>query len=90
MAYGFQQFYKSFGEYLEQLHDNVMANAKAEENGFIDYDEDEIIALTAENLRGPMILFLCLLAVSFIILLIENIVFKLKERRFLRDFFYHP
>lgn len=93
MANGLQRFYESFGGYLGELRENVRLQLERE----LHYDEeesDELIALTVDNLKGTMILFLCCIGVSCIILMIEIIariiIFRLRERRFLRNFVYLP
>lgn len=81
---GLQQFFESFGGFLENLRDNALTHEEDDD------DSDGQQALTVDNFQGPITLVLCLLSVSCLIFLIEIIVFKLKERRILRDFVYHP
>lgn len=92
MENGLQRFYESYGEYLEKSREIFSTHKGNDEHDDYEYyDEDDgFQALTMDNLRGPMILVLCLFAFSGVILLVEIIMFKLKERRILRNFVYYP
>lgn len=98
MANGLQQFYESFGEFLEELREGVENDKTYEGNDRVrndnhdygDEDDDELQALVVDSLKGPMTFILCLFGISCLIFVIEIIVFKFKERRTLRNFVYYP
>lgn len=92
MENGLEEFFSSFSSFSENLQNNM---SPLDEDGDRDYyddddDADDIQALTVENLRGPMIMVLCLSAFSCFIFLIEILVFELKKRRIIGDFTFYP
>lgn len=66
MANGLHKFYTSLADFNQKLIGRVYSNG----------DEDELKALTMEQLRKPMILIICLWGVATTIFLIEMILFK--------------
>lgn len=68
---GLQRFYRSFTKFLTELRGYR----------FLKNTEDDPRALTVEQLWGPLILSVYILCFATIILVIEIIVFKLKQRR---------
>lgn len=65
---GLGQFYASFGAFGQKLvdrHDVIQRD-----------DEDDVRALTVEQLQRPMILIFCLCGVAISLLIFEIIVFK--------------
>lgn len=91
MENGLEEFFSSFSAFSENLQNNI---SPLDEDGDRDYndddDADEIQALTVDNLRGPVILVLCLSAFSCFIFLIEILVFELKKRRIIGNFTFYP
>lgn len=91
MENGLQRFYESYGEYLEKLREITSSLEKDDGNdNYENFDDEDFQALTMDNVRGPMILALCLFAFSCAIFAVEIIVFKLKQRRILTNFHYYP
>lgn len=74
MENGLHQFYRSFSTFLMDLIENLNHNR----------DNDDIQALTMEQLKIPFIIFIVLLGLASIVFVIEVIVYhfnKLSSRR---------
>lgn len=89
-ANGLQRFYESFGRHLEDMRERTFLYEKDEERFYADDDDEVLQMLAFDSLKGPVILALCLYGVSCILFAIEIIVFKLRERRILRNFVFYP
>lgn len=71
---GFQHFYESFASFLSGFYGG----------SFSSLDEDDLQALTVEQLMNALLLCLMLFVLAFILLLIEIIIYKFniwKNRR---------
>lgn len=78
MENGLHQFYQSFSTFLMDLIDN--RNLHHDVND----DDDDIQALTMEQLKIPLIIFIVLLGLASVVFLIEVIVYhfnRLRNRR---------
>lgn len=83
MENGLHQFYKSFSTFLMDLIENRNFN---QDNN----DEDNIQALTMEQLKIPLIIFIVLLGLSSIVFVIEVIVYHFNRLRSRRLVNVHP